>query len=222
MPLGEGHGTGAASGGPEGRRFASMGRTTHYGWWKRLWRLTYLRMVVPILRARNRPHHTARGVLIGVFVALTSTVGVQIALVSLFWVLFRFFNRRWDFNYLVAVAWTGLTNVVTVAPFYFAFVVTGWLMLGRWDDLESYEQFTQELTASLEVDATWYESFWVYTINLFDQFGLPLFLGSLPWAVMGGIAGYKWTLKLISAYRARRQASAARAGGRAGAPATGG
>ena len=178
--------------------------------------------MVPILRARNRPHHTARGVLIGVFVALTPTVGGQIALVSLFWVLFRFISRRWDFNYLVAVAWTGLTNVVTVAPFYFAFVVTGWLMLGRWDRLESYDQFTQELTASLVEDATWYESMWVYTVNLFDQFGLPLFLGSLPWATIGGIAGYKWTLKLISTYRARRQAIAARAMGGAGAPATGG
>ena len=69
----------------------------------------------------------------------------------------------------MAVAWTGLTNLVTVAPFHFAFVITGWLMLGRWDSLESYDQFTRDLTASLAEDATWYESLWVYTVNLFDQ-----------------------------------------------------
>lgn len=198
-----------------------MPRTKNHGWWTRLGRLAYLRMVVPILRARNRPHHTARGVLIGLIVALTPTVGAQIALVSLLWVLFRYVNRRWEFNYLVAVAWTGLTNVVTVAPFYFAFVVTGWLMLGRWDDLDTYAHFSAELTASLAADATWYDSLWVYTVNLFDRFGLPLFVGSIPWAVIGGIVGYKWTLKLISAYRARRRTGRG-TGVRGGVAATGG
>lgn len=175
-------------------------------------RYAYKRLVVPILRARNRPQHTARGVFVGVFVALTPTVGVQMLSVLVAWLLVRAVWRQWDFNILVAMAWTGVTNLFTVAPFYFAFLATGWVMLGRFDHFETYGAFSDHLAETLAVDATWYETLWVYTVNLFHEFGVPLFLGSLPWAVIGGIAGYRWTLALISNYRARRVRRRAEAG----------
>ena len=186
------------------------------GFWTKVWRYVYKRLVVPILRARNRPHHSARGVFIGVFVALTPTVGIQMPTVLVLWFIVRFLWRRYDFNLLIAMAWTGVTNIATVAPFYFAFLATGWVMLGRFDHFETYAEFSAHLTDSLDIDATWYEAVWVYTVKLFYDFGIPLFLGSVPWAVIGGLISYRWTLTFIADYRERRMrrraaAAAARA-----------
>ncbi|MDS4071718.1 MAG: DUF2062 domain-containing protein, partial [Defluviicoccus sp.] len=100
------------------------------GAWRRLGRLIHLRLIVPLKRSRHSPEFTARGTAIGLFWAFTPLVGIQMHLVFLTWLCMR--PTRWRFNLLVGVAWTWVTNVLTMWPCYYVFYVTGRLMLGDW------------------------------------------------------------------------------------------
>ncbi len=52
----------------------------------------------------------------GLAVALTPTIGVQMPVVLLLWLGVRRLRPAWDFNLLVARAWTWLISVATM-PF---------------------------------------------------------------------------------------------------------
>jgi uncharacterized protein len=178
-------------------------------------RLRYMilyRLVVPILRSKNPPEYTARGVLFGLLAALTPTVGVQMIIVLGMWGLVRAFRPAWDFNVIVGMAWTWVTNIFTVPPIYFLFLVTGRLMLGQWDDIGGYDEFSSQLSNMLTSQMDFFESLWVYTVELFRIWGLPMFLGSIPWSIIGSWAGYRWSLNLLQRFsdRRRNRASARR------------
>ena len=100
-----------------------------YSWWRQLVRLLRFRLIVPLLRSQHPPEHTARGVMIGMTWALTPTVGLQMYGVFVTWLVARrLFN--WDFNLVIGAGWTWTTNVLTMLPCYYAFYVTGQLILG--------------------------------------------------------------------------------------------
>lgn len=163
------------------------------------------RLIQPLVHARHTPEYIARSVMFGLMVALTPTVGVQMPLVFVIWVGIRRFRPEWSFSVVVAMAWTWVTNVATVPPLWYLYIVTGRVLLGRWDRLRGYDTFEQRLTEYLDVDATWLQSFWVYAVNLGNKFGLPLLLGSLPWVVLGSWLSYRLTLKFIVRMRLARE-----------------
>lgn len=169
-------------------------------------RFVRTRLILPILRAKHPPDYTARGVFYGVLIGLTPTVGVQMAMVLGVWLLVRWLNRSWDFNLVVAVAWTWLTNALTLPPIYYAFFATGQVMLGRWDDLAGYDGFKSQLEWALRPDTTWMESLWAYTASLFDNFGAPMFLGCIPWALLGSWLAYRWSHRFIDRFHRLRRA----------------
>jgi uncharacterized protein (DUF2062 family) len=168
-------------------------------------RLMLRRLIVPLMRGQHPPEYTARGTAVGLAVAFTPTVGVQMPAVFLLWLLVRYLRPAWEFNLVVAVAWTWLTNVATMAPVYYVFLVTGRIMMGRWEQLRGFDVFREKLTASLAVDAGPLETLWVYMLNLFQQFGLPMWVGSIPWALLFAWIGYRWSLRLVIRVRARRE-----------------
>ncbi len=181
-----------------------------------LTRLLLEKLIIPLRRSRHPPEYTARGVFIGLFVALTPTVGVQMAVVFGLWVIVRRVYRPWDFNLVVALAWTWVTNVATAPPLYYLYIVTGRMMLGRWGDLQGYHVFTQRLAATVPQDSGWLEAAWLYLVNLFQIFGVPMFVGCVPWMILGAWAGYVWSLGLLRGLaRARARRAAARAAARA-------
>ena len=109
--------------------------------WERFKRLLRYRLIVPLKRSHHHaPEYTARGVLVGLAWALTPTIGIQMGLSLVTWIVARRLFR-WDFNLIVACAWTWTTNVVTMLPCYYVFYVTGQLMLGHFDDLSGYREF---------------------------------------------------------------------------------
>lgn len=77
-------------------------------------------------------------------------------------------------------------------------------MLGRFDN-EGFDSFQSSVAATNE-EVGWLESLWVGTVNLFDQFGVPMFVGCIPWAILMGWAGYWFSLKLIIRTRRSRDA----------------
>lgn len=171
-------------------------------WHKKLKKLVHDRLVEPLHHSHHPPEYSARGVFLGLFVALTPTVGIQMPIIFLIWFMLRKLKPSWEFNLLIALAWTWVTNLATVPPVYYTFLVTGRIMLGHWDALRSYDIFSRHLEATLDPDAGWLTTFWVYLVNLFDRFGLPLFIGCIPWALIGSWLGYRWSLRLIKRLRA--------------------
>lgn len=173
--------------------------------WGRFVRLMRYKLVIPILRARHSPEYTARGVMIGVGWGLTPTVGIQIAIVFVHWAIVRAVIPRWDFNVIVAAAWVWLSNVFTMVPLYYAFLVTGRVLMGHPDAVPGYQTFSDEMLAALEVEADGLGAIWQQTVNLFDLYGVPMLIGCVPWAIFGGWISYVWT----AAYLRRRQRLAA-------------
>jgi len=165
------------------------------------------RLIVPLLRAKRAPGYTARSVAVGLLVAMTPTVGVQMLIVLAIWFVVRFARPVWDFNVVIAMLWTWITNVFTMGPIYFVFLITGRFMLGGNGDLSGYDEFTDRLEQTLAADAGHFEMFWVYTIDLFQTWGLPMFIGSAPWAILISVLGYWWSLRLIAKLRARRKSA---------------
>jgi uncharacterized protein (DUF2062 family) len=174
-------------------------------------RLIHGKLVLPLRRSPHPPEFTARGVFAGLLIALTPTVGVQMAVVFGLWLVIRRLYPRWDFNLVVALAWTWVTNVATAPPLYYLYIVTGRMMLGRWGDLQGYGVFSKRLAATLPQDAGWLEAAWLYVLNLFEIFGVPMFVGCLPWMILGAWAGYIWSLGLLRGLARARARRAARA-----------
>lgn len=171
----------------------------------RVRRILLRKLIAPLTRGQHPPEYTARGTAVGLAVAFTPSVGVQMPAVLLLWVLIRYLKPVWEFNLVVAIAWTWLTNLFTMAPLYYVFLVTGRSLMGRWDKLRGFDVFQEKLNDSLAVDANPLESIWVYMINLFEQFGLPMWIGSIPWALVFGWVGYRWSLRLVLRVRTHRE-----------------
>lgn len=163
------------------------------------------RFVIPLKRSRHPPEYSARSASVGLFWALTPTVGIQMAIVLVHWWVSRRFLRK-DFSVVYAMAWTWLTNVFTLLPFYYLFYVTGQMMLMR-SDISGYDSFvalwdkamsTADANASAvpmgELISTW------ATILFKDWFG-AMMLGSLPYACVGAWLGWRWVLAAVRAYR---------------------
>jgi uncharacterized protein (DUF2062 family) len=162
------------------------------------------RLIIPLFRSPHPPEYTARGVFIGLLVALTPTVGIQMAIVGVLWVALRALHSRFDFNLIAALAWTWVTNAVTAPFVYYAYIVTGRVMLGRWEELRGYATFADRFQQSLPVDAGAFHTVWIFVVNLFKVFGVPLFVGCVPWTIVGAWLGYRWSLKFTRIYQARR------------------
>ena len=79
------------------------------------------------------------------------------------------------------------------------------IILGRWDKLRGFDVFQEKFDACQELDFGPLESLWVYMVNLFEQFGLPIWVGSIPWALLFWLIGYHWSLRLIVKIRTRRE-----------------
>jgi uncharacterized protein (DUF2062 family) len=186
-----------------------------YNAWQRFWRLMRLRLIIPVLRSPDAADYTARGVFVGLLVALTPTVGIQMAIVAGIWGMVRLVRPAWNFNLVIGMLWTWLTNVFTVPPIYYVFLLTGEAMLGRWGESGGYAMFSERLVGLLETDATFLESLWVYVAGIFDAWGVPMLIGSIPWAIAGACLGYWWSLRLIHRFRDRRRGRIGRMGERA-------
>lgn len=193
---------------------------------ERIRRWLRYRLIVPLKRSRHAPDYVARSVAIGVFWALTPTVGIQMALVMLHWLLVGRLGR-WDFNAIHAMAWTWVTNVFTVLPFYYLFYVSGQVLLGRWHDLTGYHGFlrlwettpTPAPVAARAAPADWWGQVWAYlsdsvlaVIAAGEAFfevvvaglGVTMLVGCLPWAVVGTWLSYRWSLGLVIHHRRHR------------------
>jgi uncharacterized protein (DUF2062 family) len=157
--------------------------------------LCYDRLIRPILFTKDTPRSKAGGVGLGVFIAFTPTVGVQMPIA---------FGAATilGVNSPLAVAMAWLTNPVTVPPvYYFEYRIGAW-MLGQ-DAIGSVDDFWKHWES---VSAA-HEGYWARVTHLAADVGYPLFLGSLPVALILALLAYPLTLWLCTR-RARSEAAA--------------
>ena len=136
-----------------------------------------------MVRSRHSAAHTARGVANGVFWGLTPTIGLQTLEILATWFLARRVFAK-DSSLLQAMVWAWVNNPVTVVPLYYIFYVTGLTLTGQ---------------RGVAVD---YESFDITGLSM-TSVGVPLLIGSLPYAVAGSALSYAWAIWIVNRRRAR-------------------
>lgn len=186
-------------------KIESAKRRIARSWLDRMARLCRYKLVIPIKRSPHSPEYTARGVMIGLMWGLTPTVGAQMVFCLFTWMIAKRFTK-WDFSLIVSLAWTWSTNVITLVPAYYLFFITGQIMLGRYDDVSGYGEFASTWGRAMgdNPDAGFWESAWSYTVMLIKGWGLPMLIGCVPWSILGGWAGYNWSLRFVRQHRRRR------------------
>ena len=171
-------------------------------WLKKLNRLVHFRLVIPLMRSPHTPEFTARGVMVGLFWAFTPLIGIQMYLVFLSWLIARR-KPGWDFSLLVSLAWTWVTNVFTLIPTYYLFYVTGQILLGRGHAITGYDHFADAWQAALEAEG-YIRSIVAYARTVASEQGVPIALGSIPYAFGMAWLGYRWSLKFVIGLRKAR------------------
>ncbi len=173
----------------------------------RLSRIAYEHLVLPFVESEAPITHVSWGAAIGMFVGLTPTVGIQMYIVAMIWVLCRYLIR-FHFNLPIAVALVWISNPVTVLPLYYFFFITGQVALALDFDLENLgiihfaefsRLFSQETGNPAE---TWIESVGAGAVLLFWTFGWPIVVGSLVWAIPISVLTYPLTTFALLKYRA--------------------
>ena len=159
------------------------------------WYSSPRRWLRAVLLLDDTPHSIALGTAIGVFIAFTPTVGVQMLMVGLVAFLT---HRLFHFNRLAALLMVYITNPLTVVPIYW-----GCYRLGAtW--------FPSDITREDFEHLLHYEGFddwWATVVELFVGIGLPLIVGSLIIATVCAVLSYPtilWLLRQVRGERALR------------------
>lgn len=168
----------------------------------RMKRLMHFQLIIPLLRSKHSPEYTARGVALGFAIGITPTAGLQLILCGLIWVIARKIFK-WDFNVLLAMAWTWNSNTFTIPPIYFICYVTGQLLLGHWSDAIGYHAFAMKFAPIFDLDLSWGSVGDVISFLVTDVF-LVMMLGCIPWFVLSYWACYRWTMRFMERYHLAR------------------
>ena len=157
-------------------------------------RRLYRRLADWLLRHQGTPESLARGFAIGMFVALTPTVGVQMILAG-------FIAHLFKGNRAIAAGLAWITNPLTIGPiFYFNYWV-GLLFLPG--DAEAGRQFIDAITsASLTDPSGWWDAIAQMGRELWGVAGV-LWAGSLVVASVAAAISYPVILRIVSAERSK-------------------
>lgn len=165
--------------------------------WRRWARSLHLQLIVPVLRNRNAPTLTARSVMVGVVVGMTPTQGFQTPLLVAMWWVARLVG--WRFSFIIAYPWNIITNPFTMGPLYYVWYLVGMAMLGDLGtrlDLESFVAIVERSMAM--ADQGFLENAGEALRLLWNAVGLPVCLGSVPFAVGFGWFSYVLTRRLLT------------------------
>jgi uncharacterized protein len=169
--------------------------------WQAMLRGLRYRLVIPVFRSPHSAEYTARGVANGVFWGLTPTVGLQTIEIFAAW----FAGRRLGFNssLLQAYIWAWVNNPVTMIPLYYTYYVTGLWLLGDIKASTGYAGFVDVWTAATAL------GWWTGFVAVVRAIGEPLFLGSVPYTVVGTLLAYRWSVRVLRRRQQRLRTGAA-------------
>ena len=142
-----------------------------------------------ILMLDDTAHSVALGTAIGLFIALTPTVGIQMILVMIFAVLSSPFVR---FNRIAALITVYISNPLTMLPIYWFNYKIGNLFVEGHVSRENFARI-------LQYDG--FREWWSSTVALFVDIGVPLIVGSLIVSSIAAVATYPAIRALLRSVR---------------------
>lgn len=165
-------------------------------WWSspRLW-------LRAILMLDDTPHAIALGTAIGMFVALTPTVGIQMVMVLTLAVLTR---RLFHFNKVAGLITVYVSNPLTIVPIYWFCYKVGTIYFPSTITRE-------EFAAIFEYEGL--REWWRAITRLFVDVGGPLIVGSLIVASLAALITYPLMRRLLRRIRRPRERSLGGDGG---------
>lgn len=169
-----------------------------------LWRRARHFVVHRVLRVDDTPHRIAMGVAVGLFVAWTPTMGVQMILAFAVAALLRA-------NKAIAVALVWLTNPFTMLPVYYINWFVGRTIVPTTDHLALTEAYIR-LGELARHSQSWFEllgklghpTFWKSLARIFLELGFDLWVGSFVLGAVLAVLGYFTTVHTVISYRQRR------------------
>ncbi len=156
--------------------------------------------MLPMLRSHHPPHFAARGTALGLALAFTPTIGLHTLIAGALWAATARIPKL-RFSLILAIAWTWVSNPLTVFPIYYLLYVTGQVILGHWSDLSGYDDFLALARDLAEGDRSLLENTKLLAHILLDDWGLTMLVGSVPWVIVTGGLGYWGSLSFMTAYR---------------------
>ena len=152
----------------------------------------YARFTHWLVTHTGTPHTIALGFAVGMFVALTPTVGFQM-------VLGAFFAHLVGGNRLIAAALAWITNPLTIVPIYYFNYQVGRLFMGG--DASKGKAFIRALSdISLLRPETLWEGFQLMAAEFMGIAGV-LWVGSLVVATVVGLVSYPIVRRLVEVER---------------------
>lgn len=150
-----------------------------------------------VVKLRSSPRSIAGGLGLGVFIAFTPTIGVQLILAFIFATFF-------DLNRPAAMIPVWITNPVTVAPIY---TFNYWLGIKLWDGppLSEVSGLFIDIGRTMTSLEFWdIKEQFLAVLQMGRDILVPLLLGSLVIGLVTGLLTYFFSLKLLSIFFTRR------------------
>jgi uncharacterized protein (DUF2062 family) len=169
-----------------------MSAATRIAWWS-----SPREVLRAILMLDDTRHSIAMGTAIGMFIGLTPTGGIQMALVLFLSLLIGRYVR---FNRLAALLAVYVSNPLTMVPIcWFEYRVGTLFIAGHWTRADFHR--------ILQYDGG-FAQWWHTIVKLFFEIGTPLVLGSLIVGALAGVLTYplmRWLQNVVRSPNLRRQ-----------------
>lgn len=170
----------------------------------------YSNIIRPLILSVSPINEAALGMGIGMFVGLTPTVGIQMWIVFIIWLFFKYVLKiRFDLIIGSAVVW--ISNPFTMFFFYYAFLKTGQILLQFLHihhTVLGYEGFTRQLSIIVNNPES---NFFSVVIDgsrfLLVDLGIPMVVGCLIYSIPISILSYFLTRWLLLRYRINKALS---------------
>ena len=173
---------------------------------RKIRRLFYEHLIRPFTETFAPLSEVVRGACVGVFVGLLPIMGIQMYVAATIWLIFRYVLRV-RFNLSIAVALVWITNPITVVPIYYTYLVAGnWALRSVDSSLQplAYAEFEAIFTGMMTgPELSWDERIVQGTVMLFWEFGWPIVVGSLVFAVPLTVLSFPMTGLALKSYRRR-------------------
>lgn len=162
--------------------------------------------LLSLLKVKDSAPRVALGAAIGVFVGLTPTVGVQMAMVVLIAAI-----PKLKFNLPVACAMVWISNPFTMIPLYYSMYWLGVLLLNRKEmHFDRFQTMVQELIDSIKDGESLLTSAWQGLTGMFDigiDIAIPMWIGGIVLGLVFSIPTHFIVLRLAQRHAARRARS---------------
>lgn len=160
------------------------------------WRQRFWTGARRVLQLDDAPESLALGIALGLFIAFTPTVGIQMLLVLVIHTICRA-------NRLAGIAMVWISNPITLVPIYWGDYQVGRVILGR--EPIAYQEFARLFQFESKGFIEQFQEFLRHLGPVFADVAIPLFTGGAIVGLLLALPSYPLTLWLVRHERAGQE-----------------